>query len=83
MWRETFLDHPRSVGETYLEHQRQAFWYAGELLKASLACAVHALIPRLFVRTASGKVMRLHEHMTRRAPLAESGLGPLMHGAVE
>ncbi len=66
MWNALFLEHPHAVGETYFEHQRRAFWFAGELMKASLACALHALAPRLFVCTASAKITRLHEEMTRR-----------------
>lgn len=58
-----FLDHPRSVGESYLEHQRHAFGFGISLLGAALACLVHALIPALFVRTGSSTVARLHDRM--------------------
>jgi len=65
-----FLDHPRSVGESYLEHQRHAFGFGISLLAAALACLVHALIPGLFVRTGSDAITRLHERMVahRRVP---------------
>jgi hypothetical protein len=66
VWNALFLEHPHSVGETYFEHQRRAFWFAGELMTAGIACTLHALAPRLFVCTASAKIMRLHEEMTRR-----------------
>lgn len=63
MFTRLFLDHPRSVGETYLEHQRHALGFGISLLGAALACMVHALIPGLFVRTGSQAITRLHDRM--------------------
>jgi hypothetical protein len=63
MFTRLFLDHPRSVGETYFEHQRTAFGFAGRLAIAAVACAIHALAPSLFVRTGSAAVSRLHDRM--------------------
>lgn len=61
-----FTDHPRAIGESYAEHQRHALRYSGELLRASLACFIHALIPGAFEHTASRSVIRLHGEMSRR-----------------
>jgi hypothetical protein len=58
-----FLEHPRSVGESYLEHQRRALGFGVSLLLAALACFVHALVPGLFVRTGSTAITRLHDRM--------------------
>lgn len=58
-----FLEHPRSVGESYLEHQRHAFGFGMALLGAALACLVHAVVPGLFVRTGSQAITRLHDRM--------------------
>jgi hypothetical protein len=58
-----FLEHPQSVGETYLEHQRQAFGFAGTMLLGALACFVHGLVPSLFTRTGTQTVLRLHERL--------------------
>lgn len=78
MFTRLFLEHPRSVGESYLEHQRHAFAFGVSLLGAALACLVHALVPGLFVRTGSQAITRLHDRMvvnrtargsTRVAPL--------------
>jgi hypothetical protein len=63
VFNRLFLDHPRSVGENYLEHQRRAFGFAIALLAAALACLVHALVPGLFVRTGSETIKRLHDRM--------------------
>jgi hypothetical protein len=63
VFNRLFLDHPRSVGESYLEHQRHAFGFGVALLGAALACLIHALIPGLFVRTGSDAIRRLHDRM--------------------
>src|SRR3974390_1563191 len=62
-----FLRHPRSVGESYVRHAVTAIGLASELLAAALACAVHALIPGLLERTASGIVARLNTKMAMRS----------------
>lgn len=58
-----FHRHPRSVGETYLQHLRAASVFAGTLIVAGLACLVHALVPALFVDTGSRLITRLHNRM--------------------
>lgn len=63
MFARLFLVHPQSAGETYLQHQRVAFSFAGVLLLAGLACLLHALIPGLCERTASSRIEDLHHRM--------------------
>ena len=58
-----FLDHPRSVDESYLEHQAHALRFSGSLLMAAGACFIHALVPGLFQRTGSRTIERLHDEM--------------------
>ena len=69
MFARLFITHPQSVGESYFEHQRMAFSFAGPLLLAGFACLVHAVIPGLCERTASSRIAMLHERMVsgRRA----------------
>ena len=63
MWDRVFLQHPRSVGETYLEHQRNAFSFAAAMLGAGLACFIHGLVPAIFTHTGSATMSRLHDRM--------------------
>jgi uncharacterized protein DUF6356 len=63
VFNRLFVDHPRSVGESYLEHQRHAFGFGISLVAAGLACLVHAVVPGLFVRTGSQAITRLHDRM--------------------
>lgn len=63
MLKALFTAHPASVGETYGEHLGSAAYFSRQLLLASAACLVHALLPFLFEKTASGILRRLHERM--------------------
>ncbi|MEG3179705.1 DUF6356 family protein [Sphingomonas sp. LT1P40] len=50
------LRHPREVGESYGEHFTTAAGFGAHMVVGGLACIVHAVIPALFVRTASDTV---------------------------
>ena len=70
-----FHDHPRSVGETYLEHLYTASWFAGTMIVAGIACFIHAIFPGLFVKTGSKAIERLHDRIIvnrSRAPSSVS-----------
>ncbi len=70
-WVErVFLDHPRGVGESYLQHMRQAARFGGLMMLGAAACFVHALVPALCTRTGSGVARRLHEQLAARARMA-------------
>jgi hypothetical protein len=58
-----FLAHPRSVNESYIEHQAHALRFSGSLFLAAGACFIHALVPNLFQRTGSRTIERLHDEM--------------------
>lgn len=58
-----FCEHPASVGESYLEHFVTAGGFGWALLKASIACFVHALLPFAFEKTGSKAITELHARM--------------------
>jgi hypothetical protein len=58
-----FRAHPRSVGESYAEHMAVAAGFGARLLRASLACFLHALVPALCERTGSTAIRELHDRM--------------------
>jgi hypothetical protein len=66
MLHKLFLEHPETVGETYREHQRQAFSFATEMMLGSIACFLHGLVPAWFRCTGSQTIARLHERMKNR-----------------
>ena len=69
-----FTEHPASVGETYGEHCATAMGFSLALLKAAFCCAVHAVLPFLFVKTGSACIGDLHDRMvTNRAKASAPG----------
>ena len=62
-----FLDHPRSVEESYFEHARFAAGFGLTLMAAGAAALVHAIIPALFETTASRLIRRLHARIEGRS----------------
>ena len=74
-----FTDHPRAVGETYLEHSRVAGAVGFKMIGAGLACLVHAVLPFLFVTTGSRTILALHAKITagRRKERTEGILAEL------
>lgn len=63
-----FVEHPQSVGETYIEHFGVASRFGLTMVAGGLACFVHALVPALFTRTGSGAIKRLYSEMVSRQP---------------
>lgn len=63
MLRRLFTEHPATVDETYGAHLVVAWSFSWRLIAAGLACLVHAVLPCLFVKTASSMVTALHDRM--------------------
>lgn len=58
-----FILHPKSVGETYLEHMGSAATFGSRMMVAGCACMLHGIFPFLFVTTGSQTVRHLHDRM--------------------
>ena len=61
-----FLDHPRSVDESYFEHAAFAGRFSLRLFGAAFAALVHAVVPCMFERTASRVVADLYARTHNR-----------------
>jgi hypothetical protein len=55
------------VNESYLKHAGAAFGISLRLFGAAFAALVHAVIPCLFVTTASATVKSLHAEIAARS----------------
>jgi hypothetical protein len=73
MFDQVFLAHPRSVGETYVEHATMAARFALRLFVAACACAIHAAVPALFPRTASRIIAELYGRMVKNRRHSPAG----------
>ncbi|MDE1131972.1 MAG: DUF6356 family protein [Ascidiaceihabitans sp.] len=67
MFGRLFLDHPRSVDESYFEHLLFAGGFALRLVGAGLAALVHALVPCLFEKTASNMIAKMYAKTSNRS----------------
>ncbi len=83
VFERIFLEHPRTVRESYSGHMLVAWSFSFRLLGASLACLVHGLVPCLFKQTASRQIRDLHDrmvtHRVRQAPVPAAGGGVHEH----
>jgi len=61
-----FLAHPRTVGESYLEHCAFAFRIGSRLLLAGSAALVHAAVPCLCETTASRIILAMNADIVAR-----------------
>ncbi len=73
MINRLFLEHPRSVNESYREHMGFAFWFALKLGGAALAALIHALLPFCFETTASRTIRELHARIENRGKAERAG----------
>ena len=55
--------HCDNSNESYFKHMFVAIGISFSLLKASLMAATHALIPALFEKGASKKIIELYEYL--------------------
>lgn len=60
MMNRIFLDHPRSVDETYFEHLIFAGKFGAKLFAAGFCALVHAIIPCAFEKTASRMIAEMY-----------------------
>lgn len=65
--RNPFTAHPRSVGETYLEHGLFACRYGVKMTAGGVAAVVHAFLPFLFQTTGSRITRELHATLEESA----------------
>ncbi len=63
MFNWLFLDHPRSVGESYFGHQRQAMAFGARMFAGAIACFLHGIVPAAFTQTGSRTVSTLYDRM--------------------
>ena len=69
MFRRLFIDHPRTVDETYIEHFGVTSKFGVTMIWGGLCALVHAVVPGWCVTTGSRTIERLNQIMVvqRRA----------------
>lgn len=78
MIKRAFTEHPKSVGETYIQHMGMAFGFGAKMVGAGLCCLLHGIFPFLFKSTGRECITDLHDRMVthrKRQPLTPVGRG--------
>jgi hypothetical protein len=63
LFRRLFIDHPASVGESYIEHLITASGFGTKMILAGVACVIHGFLPAIFRNRGSDAICVLHERM--------------------
>ncbi len=79
MLNKLFTDHPREVGETYLEHMGVAFGFGRRMIAGGFACLVHGFVPGLHKRTGSTIIKALNARMVVNRSAIRPGVDPEDH----
>ena len=79
--RNPFLEHPETVGETYLQHCGVSSGFGIRMIAGGLACLVHGLLPFCFVRTGSTTIAGLHDRMVMQRRRQAGHLSPQPNAA--
>lgn len=58
--------HLKEINETYLEHMFYALKYGFKMIFAGIACIIHALLPDIFVTTASQTIESIKNEINLR-----------------
>ena len=66
MFKRLFIDHPKTVDESYLEHLQFAGAFGVTMIRGGVCALVHALVPGWCVTTGSNTVKRLNHIMTKQ-----------------
>ena len=66
MFRRLFLEHPASVGESYVQHLGVAGRFGLRLVRGGLGCMTHAVFPFAFKTAGSDTVRELHDQLVAK-----------------
>ena len=78
MIRRLFLDHPKSVGESFTEHFGVASSFGFRMIWGGVRCALHAWLPFAFKTAGSDTVKALHHEMLAKRAAKRADLTQML-----
>lgn len=66
MIRRLFLDHPASVGESYVEHFRVASGFGTAMIIGGIGALLHAFLPFVCKTRGSDTINALHARLVAK-----------------
>jgi hypothetical protein len=67
MLKRLFADHPREVGESYVQHLAHAAGFGFKLARLSATAFLHAVVPGVHKATVSDEIKAMARDMGGRA----------------
>jgi hypothetical protein len=77
MFRRLFLDHPASVGESYVEHFGVATGFGARMIAGGVGAVIHGVLPFAFKTTGSRTIAALHAQMVAKRTAARDAQSQL------
>jgi hypothetical protein len=77
MLRRLFLDHPASVGESYVEHFGVATGFGARMIAGGVGAVIHGVLPFAFKTTGSRTIAALHAEMVAKRTAARDAQAQL------
>ena len=62
----SFTEHPKELGETYLQHLLFALIFSSKITLALMLCLIHAVLPFMFKTTGGTIINELSETINQR-----------------
>ncbi|OAO01605.1 DUF6356 family protein [Parasphingorhabdus sp.] len=77
MFKRLFVDHPRTVDETYVEHLVFAGSFGLKMIWGGLGAVVHALIPGLCITAGSDMIKTLNDTIVTQRDKKRAATGEM------
>ena len=65
MFNRLFVDHPRTVDESYTQHWVVASSFGLRMIVAGIGTIIHGFVPGLLTHAGSDMIRKLHGEMAR------------------
>lgn len=77
MIRRLFLDHPASVGESYVEHFRVAAGFGMAMIIGGVGALLHAFLPFVCKTRGSDTINALHARLVAKREAKRAALSQM------
>lgn len=77
MFKRLFIDHPRTVDESYIEHFVFAGSFGLKMIWGGIGAVVHAIVPGLCITAGSDMIKTLNQTIVQQREKKRSATGEM------
>lgn len=77
MFKRLFIDHPRTVDETYVEHLIFAGGFGLKMIWGGVGAVVHAIVPGLCITAGSDMIKTLNDTIVKQRDKKRAATGEM------